>query len=332
MRWIFRRILLLVFTLVAAITINFFLIRLMPGNPVDALLNELITQGYSYEEALTRVAQIISFVPNAPIHEQYIDFVKGLMRGDLGRSIRLAQPVSTILGYALPWTVFSMSISMVISFGIGVLLGMYMAYHRGSIVDRAMSLYSSVSGAIPAYAVGFFLVLIFAIQLKWLPPQGPYAPQMSPPPAGQLPSAEFILSVLRYAILPITTYVVTTVGGWTLRMKSSTVSVLGEYYVTAAEARGLSDRRIVLTYVGRNAMLPLFAQFAIAIGLMFSGVVFIENIFLYPGIGRFFFQSISWRDYPLTSGCFVVISVAVVFANFLADLLYSRLDPRVKFE
>jgi len=333
MRWIFRRSLLLLLTLFSALTINFFLVRLMPGNPVDQMLNELMMQGYSYEEARTTVAQIISFVPDAPIHEQYIAFLQGLFKGDFGRSIRLATPVTTILGYGIPWTVFSMSLSLVISFVIGALLGMVIAYRRGSLVDRAISLYASVSGAIPAYVVGFFLVIILAIQLRWFPSElGPYGRNVIPPGPGELPSLEFISSVMRHAFLPVMTYVVVSVGGWILRMKSSTISVLGEYYVTAAEARGLSDRRIVLTYVGRNAMLPMFAQFAIYIGLMFTSSVFIENMFLYPGIGRFFSQSLSWRDYPLTSGCFLITTIAVVFANFLADLLYSRLDPRIRLE
>jgi len=339
MRWIVRRTLLLAFTLFSAITINFFLVRLMPGNPVDAIILELVTQGYSFEEAMIRASAILNFAPDAPLHEQYLSFLKGAFTGDLGYSMRLATPVSTVLGYALPWTIFSMSISLIISFALGVLLGMYTAYKRGSLIDRFVSLYSSISGAIPPYAVGFLLIVIFAIQALRIgpvvlrfPAQAPYGEGVLPPLQGQLPSVDFILNVLWHAFLPIMTYVVTSVGGWTLRMKSSTVSVLGEYYVTAAEARGLPDSRVIMTYVGRNAMLPLFAQFAISLGLMFSGVVFIENLFLYPGIGRFFAQSMSWRDYPLTSGCFLVTTVAVILANFLADLLYSRLDPRIRFE
>ncbi len=318
---------LLLLTIASAITINFFLVRLMPGNPIDAMITELLMQGYSFAEASSRVQMMLNFLPTAPLHEQYIDFVKGILTGNLGYSIRLATPVTTILAYGIPWTVFSVSVSLIISFVLGIMLGMYMAYNRGSVVDRILSLYSSIAEGVPPYAVGFIMIMLFAFQLQWFPAQGSYGPYVSP---GF--NLDFILSVLRYATLPILTYVITSVGGWMLTMKSSTVSVLGEYYVTAAEARGLAENRIVVTYVGRNAMLPLFTRFAIALGAVFSGVVFVERLFLYRGIGIFLSTSISQRDYPLMSGCFLITTVAVVVANFLADLLYSRLDPRIKFE
>jgi len=332
MKWILRRTLFLIFTFWAAVTINFFVVRLMPGSPMDVMINELLSMGYSYEEAVSRVALMMNFVPTAPIHEQYIDFVKGVMTGNLGYSIRLASPVTTVLGYGVPWTVFSVSISLVISFVLGILLGMYIAYHRGSIADKVLSLYSSVSRSIPQYIIGFFVVVVFAIQLGWFPAQGPYGRYVIPPKTISQISPEFVFSVLQHACLPVFCYVITTLGGWILGMKSSAISVLGEYYVTAAEARGLSDQRIMTTYVGRNALLPLFTQFAISLGAMFNGVVFIERVFLYPGIGSYFSNSIPARDYPLMSGCFLIIIAATLIANFLADVLHSRLDPRIKLE
>jgi peptide/nickel transport system permease protein len=168
---------------------------------------------------------------------------------------------------------------------------------------------------------------MFALQLKWFPVSGPYSPYLKP---GLY--LEFLLSVLHHAFLPVVTYVLTSVGGWILTMKGSTISVLGEYYVTAAEARGLPERRVVTSYVGRNAIIPLFTRFAISVGYMFSGVVFIEGLFLYPGIGTYLSASIAQRDYPLMTGCFLISTVAVVVANFFADILYSRLDPRVRLE
>jgi len=325
LRWIVKRALTVVVTLFSALTLIFFLIRLMPGNPIDVMIAQLIMQGLDPEDAARRVAAMVPFVPTDPLHIQYIDYVKGFFRGDLGNSILYAVPVTTILVYAIPWTVFLVSISLLISFSLGVLLGMFMAYRRGGILDKTFSLLSSVTRALPPYVVGVLLVLFFAFQVKWFPLMGPYGSGLKP---GF--TLDFIASVLYHATLPVMSYVITTIGGWILQMKSSTVSVLGEYYVTAAEARGLPERRIVTSYVGRNAILPLFTSLAISIGFIFSGSVFIENIYSYPGIGRFLAASVPGRDWTLMTGCFLVTTVAVVLSNFLADMLYSRLDPRIR--
>ncbi|MEM2921583.1 MAG: ABC transporter permease [Candidatus Bathyarchaeia archaeon] len=325
MRWIVKRALTVAVTLFSALTLIFFLIRIMPGNPIDMMIGQLIAQGYDYKEAATRVAALLPFVPDAPLIEQYIDYLKGFFTGDLGKSILLAVPITTILNYAIPWTVFLVSISLLTSFSLGILLGMFMAYRRGGILDKAFSLLSSVTRALPPYVVGVLLALFFAVQVKWFPVMGPYDARIKP---GF--TLDFIASVFYHATLPVMSYVITTIGSWILQMKSSTVSVLGEYYVTAAEARGLPERRIVTSYVGRNAILPLFTSLAISIGFIFSGSVFIETIYSYPGIGRFLATSVTYRDYTLMTGCFLVTTVAVVLSNFLADLLYSRLDPRIR--
>ena len=325
MKWIYRRIIVLFLTIWVAITINFFLVRLMPGNPIDILIMQYMEMGYSYKEAVTAVAAIVPFIPNEPIWKQYIDFILGVFRGDLGRSITLAVPIGQLLAYAIPWTVFIVSISLIISFSIGIVLGMYIAYRRGSLLDKALSLLASVLGGFPHYAAGVLLALFLGVELNLFPIIGPYDPEVEV--GFNLP---FILSVLRHAALPVLTYFVTSFGGWMLSMKSSTASVLGEYFVAAAEARGLPRRRIVLTYVGRNAILPLFTRLAISIGYMFGGVVFIENIFSYPGIGQYLTMSLTNRDYPLMTGCFLVTTMAVVLSNFVAELLYSRLDPRIR--
>jgi len=312
-------------TLISALTLIFFLIRLMPGNPIDMMIGQLIMQGYTPEDAARMVARMVPFVPTDPIPVQYINYIKGFFSGDLGASILYAAPVTTILIYALPWTVFLVSISLTISFSLGILLGMFMAYRRGGIFDRIFSIVASITRALPPYVVGVFLILFFAVQVKWFPTMGPYDSNI---PSGF--TFAFIASIFYHAALPVISYVVTTIGSWILQMKSSTVSVLGEYYVTAAEARGLRERRIVTSYVGRNAILPLFTSLAISLGFIFGGSVFIENIYSYPGIGRFLAASIPGRDVTLMTGCFLVTTVTVVISNFFADLLYSKLDPRIK--
>ncbi len=326
MNWVVRRIINLILTIIISVSVTFFLVRIMPGNPIDTLIQQYMMQGYSYKEALTAVRALISYMPNEPLHIQYFNYWKAILRGDLGRSITLATPVSQILGFAVPWTVFIVSISLLSSFAVGVLLGVYAAYKRGSLFDHSISLFASISRSIPHYIIGVVFVVFLAVQLRLFPAYGAYGRGVTP---GF--NIQFIGSVLYHAALPVITYVVTTFGGWMLSMKSNTISVLGEYYVVAARARGLPNRRISLTYVGRNAILPLFTRFAISIGYMFGGVVFVETIFSYPGIGSYLSYAIGVRDWTLMTGCFLLITIAVVVSNFVADLLYSRLDPRIRF-
>lgn len=325
MRWIYRRLITLALTIYVSITITFILVRLMPGNPVDVLIQQYLMMGYSYEEALSAVEALLPFIPTDPLPKQYIDFIINIFKGDLGKSIILGIPVTQLLVYAIPWTVFIAGLALILSFTVGVILGMFMAYRRGSILDRALSLIASVLGSFPSYAIGVLLALFLGIRFELFPVLGAYGPNVEP---GF--NLNFIIDVLYHAFLPVLSYFLVTFGGWMLTMKSSTTSVLGEYYVIAAEARGLPERRIVITYVGRNAILPLFTRFAISLGYIFGGSVFIETIYSYPGVGRYLVDAITTRDYILMTGIFLVITFAVVLANFVADLVYSWIDPRAR--
>jgi peptide/nickel transport system permease protein len=186
---------------------------------------------------------------------------------------------------------------------------------------------SSVFSSIPDYLIGIMIVVFLGVQLRWLPitqMRGAVTPGITP---GLTP--QFIGDILFHAALPIATYVLTHVGVWMLTMKNSTLAALEEDYVTAARARGLRDGRITTAYVGRNAVLPLFTQLTISTGFILGGAVFIEYIFVYQGLGWLLLNSINQRDYPVMQGVFTLITIAVVLANFLADLFYSKLDPRI---
>lgn len=325
MRWIIRRIILAFLTVYIVITITFFLVRLMPGNIIDMLLLEYQRMGVPRELALAEIAALYNINLSEPIWMQYIRYVGSLLRGDLGLCYISRVPVADALLHALPWTVFLLSISITISFVIGVVLGMLMAYKRGGILDNALSTFASISYAIPNYILGLLLLYFFAIYYPIFPARGAYDINIAP---GF--TLEFISSVLHHSILPMLAYILTSVGGWMLAMRSSTVRVLGEDYVVAAEARGLKTSRIVTTYVGRNAIIPLFTSFAISLGYMFGGSVFIETYFSYPGIGQILGLAMSYRDYPLIQGGVLLITSAVVISNLIADLLYAKLDPRIR--
>lgn len=313
-------------------TFIFFLIRLLPGNPVEQMVNMLITQqGMSIQEANDRAASLFSIDFNRPLHLQYLDYLANTIRGDFGMSILSpGASVASIIAKFLPWTIFSVGTSLLLSFTFGTLLGMLMAYRRDSWLDHALTVFASVFTSIPNYLVGLMLIVWLGIQWKLVPiaeMRGSLSPNTIPGFTWAFFSDAFF-----HASLPIATYFVTTIGGWMLSMKSSTISTLGEDYVTVAKARGLSEWRITTAYVGRNASLPLFTQLALSIGFIVGGSLLIETIFVYQGIGQTLFSAISRRDYTLMQGIFLVITLSVIFANFFADLLYGWLDPRIKLQ
>ncbi|HLV37209.1 MAG TPA: ABC transporter permease [Spirillospora sp.] len=317
-------------TILGVLTFTFFLIRLMPGNPIDVMVAQILNQeAISYEDAYARVAASFNFDPNATVLDQYLSYLGDLLRFDLGTSITSpgTKVVDQLLRF-LPWTLFSVGTGLLMSFTLGILLGILMAYYRNSPLDHALSLMASILSAVPNFIWALIIIIVFGINLRWFnigALRGTYDPSITP---GF--TLEFIGNVLEHAALPIFIYIISTLGTWMLSMKSSTVSVLGEDYVTVAEARGLPARRISTAYVGRNAALPLFTQLMIAIGFVLGGAVVIEELLVYWGIGHFLFASITMRDYTSMQGVFLFITASVVFANLFADLLYGRLDPRVR--
>jgi len=325
-----RRVLKAVLTVYLVATGTFFLVRLLPGNPVQVYINTQMSQyGLSYQDAASQAAGLFSFNPDRPLPEQYGEYLAGLAHGDLGQS--LLSPGTSVLHIVfeyLPWTVFSVGLGVLVSCALGSLLGMLMAYRRGGWLDHGLTVLGSFLHSIPNYLLAMLIVVFFGVQLDLLPiaeMRGAYSPGVTP----EL-SLDFISDAMYHASLPITVYVLTTIGGWMLVMKSSTTETLGEDYVTVARARGLRDRRIAAQYVGRNAMLPVFPQLAITLGFVVGGSILVEQVFQYQGIGYLLLQSVQRRDYPVLQGILLVLTVAVVAANLIADLLYGRLDPRVR--
>jgi peptide/nickel transport system permease protein len=328
--FLLRRIIKALLTVWFVITVTFFIIRLMPSNPVELYIQEQIAQyGLSYAEARDQAAALFEINLDAPLHVQYLDYMGKLLRGDLGDSYRSkGTQVISVIRQFLPWTLFSVGLSLLISFGLGVGLGMLMAYRRETWVDYALSTFASLVSSIPNYLIAIIVIVLLGVQWKVFNYTGMRGSQSPGIPVGF--NLKFIGDVLYHAILPVSIYVLTTIGSWMLAMKSSTVATLEEDYVTVARARGLSDSRIMTAYVGRNAALPLFTQLAIGIGFVVGGSILIETIFAYQGIGQQLLKAINQRDYPVMQGIFLVIATSVIFANLFADLLYSRLDPRIR--
>jgi peptide/nickel transport system permease protein len=330
--YVVKRIFRAIFIIYIVTTVTFFLVRLMPGSPIQVYVNNLVAQyGIAYDRALQMAGTLFAIDLKEPLLAQYVQYMIALLHGNMGMSL-LSQgtKVSSMMLQYLPWTLFSVTISLFASFLIGVLIGMYMAYRRETWLDHILSTVSSVFHSVPNYLTAIMIIVIFGVQLKWFQ-VGQMRGDLSPGVAPGF-SLQFISDALYHAMLPVITYILTTAGTWALTMRSSTIRTLEEDYVLVARSRGLTDRRIAVAYVGRNSILPLFAQLTIAVGFVVGGSVLIEQIFVYQGIGWVLGQAINQRDYPVMQGVFLTITFSVVVANLLADLLYSRLDPRIRIQ
>ncbi|WP_114856186.1 ABC transporter permease [Brachybacterium sp. YJGR34] len=328
--FLLRRLLRSAFVIWVVATGVFLMVRLLPGNPVDVYVNQQIAlYGKTYEQASAEAENYFRFDPTTPIWQQYLDYLGGLLRGDMGTSI--ATPGVTVLekiSHYLPWTLYSVGLALLISITIGLLLGMIMAYRRGGVIDHAVSVVGSIFHAIPNYLLAILIVVVGAVQLgiiDYTRMRGNVSPGVTP----EL-SLRFLSDIGYHATLPMITYILTTFGTWALIMKSSTTQVLGEDYVTVAKARGLKESRVQTNYVGRNALLPLIAQIATQAGFIVGGAIFVEQTFSYEGIGLLLFESINSRDYPTIQGVLLVVTITVVLANLAADLVNAALDPRIR--
>ncbi|NOL39314.1 ABC transporter permease [Kribbella sandramycini] len=325
-----RRLAKAVLTVFLVSTLTFFLVRLLPGNPVDTYIQTQIAQtGISYDDAAAQAKNLFSLDPDEPLILQYVQYMANLLQGDFGTSLLSpGTTVAQVIQTYLPWTLFSVGIAQILSFVIGIVAGMIMAYRRESWIDHLLTSVGSLLHAIPNYIVAILIVVFLGVKLQVFnltEARGSYTPGVEPSF-----SLYFLNDILYHATLPILAYLLTTVGSWALVMKSSTVETLGEDYVTVARARGLTDGRIRAGYVGRNAVLPLFSQLAVSLGFVVGGSIFVEKIFGYQGIGYSLYNAVSGRDYPVLQGIFLVVTISVVVANLLADVLYSRLDPRIR--
>ena len=306
-------------------TISFFIVRNIPGDPVAAHYQQLIGQGMDPASAQRATAVLYGFLPQGSMWHQYTDYMSGLFRGDLGVSVTHAgAPVTSVLADAAKWTVLPVLIGTLLSFLVGIIMGVYAAIKRSGKLGDALAISGSLLHGVPQYVLALLLGAVFATLIPILPADGPVDILFDP---GF--NAGYIGSLVQHAVLPVATYALSAYGGWILAMKSSVVTVLGDDFILAAELRGMK-RSIIFRYIARNAILPLFTILALSIGLLLGGSVFIERIFNYPGLGQLLIDSIGTRDYALMGGAFLLITGSIIVANIVADLFYTVIDPRVR--
>lgn len=330
MKWFLKRTGQAFFTIFVAISFTFALVRSLPGGPREYIRAMLIggqagQLTASERDRLNRLVEAyVNIDPNKTLFEQYVEYIFAVLQGDLGQSIWYNAPVTDLLAQALPWTILIMATSILLSFSLGLSIGAMMAYAEGSRLDMVLSSVFSFLTSIPYYIVAVLFVYVLAYQLSWFPTGGHAGLNVTP---GF--NVDYILSVAYHAALPVASIVITGAGGRALGMRGNSVRVMGEDYIRVARLRGLSTGRIALHYVGRNAVLPMYTNFMIAIGFLFGGAVILEQIFGYYGVGLLLFKSINTRDYPLMMGSFLMITIAVIAGLYIADLTYGKLDPRV---
>ncbi|TMC81775.1 MAG: ABC transporter permease [Chloroflexi bacterium] len=282
MRHLIRRLLFYVFAVWVAITLDFFIPRLAPGDPVSALVGKMSLKGYVTPEMRQTLAATFGLDTHDPLWLQYFKYLGNLLHGNLGNSIQyFPTPVSRIIGQDIGWSIMLGAVAVVISFVLG-----------------------------------------------WFPLSGGYDSANIDPGW----SFEFVGSVIQYAFLPALTLVISSLAGWMLTMRNSMITTLSEDYVLMAKAKGLSESRVMFWYAARNAVLPNITGFAIAIGAIVGGQLLTEMVFSYPGIGYALLQAVNQQDYAMVQSIFLIITLAVLGANFLADMLYTFLDPRVRQE
>ncbi len=325
MRYLARRTGFYLVALWAAVTFNFIIPRLMPGDPAVAYIAKIRAQHPNPQLLASLRAEF--GVTNAPIWTQYLDYLNSLAHGNLGiASSQFPTPVIVILRESLPWTIGLVGTSVVLSFLMGTLVGVVIAWRRGSWYDTIVPPFLTFLSAVPYFWMALALIYVFAVSLNVFPTDSGYDVFTVTPGLNM----DFITSVIQHAILPVITLVIGSLAGWVLTMRNTMITTLSEDYVLMAEAKGLPERRVMFHYAARNAVLPSITSFSISLGLVVSGSLLTEMVFNYPGIGFALYQAVQNDDYALVEGCFLVIALAVLMANFFSDLIYVLFDPRVR--
>ncbi|RZN41101.1 MAG: ABC transporter permease [Methanosarcinales archaeon] len=308
------------------LSINFFLPRAMPGDPLAYVLGENPDMPIRMTEE-EREMKLAEYGLDKPLPEQYVDYMIKLSKGDLGHSIYYKNPVMDEILIRLKWTLLLTGTATVIYMPLGIFLGAESAWARGKKKDTLSLITILTVSSFPSFVLGTLFVIFFAFKLG-LFPLG-CANTIGATYANPLEEA---LDILHHLILPVATLIIAHIGGTYLLMRNSMLSVIGADYILSARAKGLSERYILNRHAIRNALLPIVTMAALTIGFMTVGTIFVEKVFAYPGIGLLLYDSVLRRDYPLIQGIFLFISIFVVLANFIADMAYVWLDPRVSDE
>lgn len=329
-RYILRRVGIFFLIIWVASTLNFMIPRLAPGDPIAAIIGQMEVQGAKVENSAQLIALFRErFGLDDPLYLQYVKYLWALVRLDLGYSIAFfPAKVTDVVANALPYTIGLLTVSTLLTFTLGVLAGALLVWRATPRLARIVITFFMMLAPIPYYLLAIIFVSFLAFSLGLFPASGLVSVGRIAKPGFDL---GYIIDILYHSTLPALSIIVAGIGGWILGMRGMMVTVLGEDFLTLAEAKGLRERRIFFYYAMRNAMLPQFTGLAISLGYVVSGATIVELIFSYPGMGYRLFQAINTNDFPMIQGItfFLVVSIAV--AILVIDLIYPRLDPRITY-
>ncbi|WP_273688579.1 ABC transporter permease [Ketogulonicigenium vulgare] len=298
-----------------AVTVTFFLVRLLPGDPV------LVVSGPEMTEEI-RAKMLADFGLDQPLTTQYVAYMRELAQGNLGVSFLRSQPVTTVLFERLPWTLLLTSSALIFTILLGIPLGVLAATRARGWADRAVQVVGIVGQSIFVPSIGILLLYTLGLMAGLFPIGGAVNPRAV--------GFDRYLSIAHHMVLPCMTLVLSSLAGYVLTLRSTLIETLGEEYCDLARAKGASERRVVWKHALRNALLPTTTLIGLQLGFLVGGAVLTETIYAYPGIGRAIYEAVGQMDFPVLQGAFVLLAATVVVANLLTDLLYGILDPRVR--
>ena len=320
MNWYASRVGQYALVLLAALTLNFFLPRMMPGSPLRFLAGEDV--GLLRPDDIAAVQARYGL--DKPLFEQYISYLGSMLSGNWGFSYQMGKPVIRVIAERLPWTLLLVGTSLVIATVFGIIIGAFAAWNRGRLLDSSTLTGSILVDSLPTFWLGMLLIAIFAVELRWFPIYGAvtaWGPKNGWP---------YIIDILRHLVLPATTLTLASLSGTYLVMRYAMLDVLGQDYIRTARSKGVHERRVLLKHAIRNALLPVSTVVFLNLGFLIGGATVIETVFSYPGVGTLLYQAVLNRDYPVLQGAFLMLTVSVIAANILSDAVYPLLDPRVR--
>lgn len=312
--YLFRQIFLAIPALLGVLIITFLLMRAVPGDVVTQLVG---LEGNVSEERMDEMRRMFGL--DLPVHVQFKQWMGAALKGDLGSSIRTGRPILKDLGMRFPVTIELTILSLIVALLLSIPLGVIAALNRGNLLDAAISIFALLGLSIPGFFLGILLILLFSLQLRLLPP------------AGYVPIQESLFQNLRHMILPSVSLGLVLSAAITRIVRSSMLEILSRDYIRTARAKGLSEQKVTYRHALRNALIPVITVIGLQFGSLLGGSIIIEQVFSLPGVGRFALDGINLRDYPIVQGAVIIIAASFILVNLIVDLIYSLIDPRIRY-